>query len=153
MVSLLRTAALLCLLSGCGVQGRSVADIGPMSEKVLAARKLKQPLSRHLCQAAVYPSADRAWRVTPVAALSGRGTTFQEALEALCREADGLRLPAVADIHYIRPPSGWTGTQEVRGTGLAYEPGFTPPPPPGFAEIQPPPLPRAAVEPPPAGER
>src|SRR5436190_784562 len=83
-----------------------------MSMKVLAARKLQRPLTDHLCRAAVYPTTDKAWQVSRVATLSGRGPTFLEAPEALCREADGLRLPAVVDIYYFRAPDGWSETHE-----------------------------------------
>lgn len=138
-------------LCGCSAQVQAPAAAHePMSEKVLAARKLQQPLSQHLCQAAIYPAADARWEMSRVAVISGRGPTFREALEALCREADGLKAPAVVDLYYWRLPDGWTRSHEVRGTAVRFQ--GSAPPPPRFAEIQPPPPPdRSGSEPPPGG--
>lgn len=153
---LLSSSALaLGLLGGCAAEGPVVvAENQPMSEKVLAARKLQRPLSEHMCRAAVYPQSDKGFQVSRVATLAGRGASFAEALEALCREADGLRLPAVVDIYYFRVPDGWSGVHEVRGVGVSYDAGFTPPQPPPFEGIRPPQPPqRTAAEPAPSGER
>jgi hypothetical protein len=122
-----------------------------MSERVLAARKLQKPLSAPLCKAALYPASEGAWRVERVSLLAGRGPTLEEAMEALCREADGLQAQAVSDIYTTRAPSGWAPTHEVRGWALRYEAGFSPPPPPARAEVRPLAL-VPAEEPPPQGE-
>ena len=144
----------LASLCGCAAPGPvAVAENQPMNEKVLAARKLQRPLSSHLCRAAIYPATEKGWQVSRVATLSGRGPTFLEALEALCREADGLRLPAVVDIYYFRAPDGWSETHEVRGVGVSYDEGFKPPAPPNFVDIKPPSPPqRGTSEPAPSGE-
>ncbi|MCS6913583.1 MAG: hypothetical protein RMK29_05985 [Myxococcales bacterium] len=138
-------------LGGCARSLQVPATLPePMSEKVLAARKLQQPLSQHLCQAAVYPTADARWPLSRVATISGRGPTFLEALEALCREADGLKAQAVVDLSYRRLPNGWSPSHELRGTAVRFQ-GHAPPPP-RFAEIHPPPPPpRSGHEPPPGG--
>jgi hypothetical protein len=143
----------LAVLCSCGGPEKVQAPASQaISEKVLAARKLQQPLDTHLCQAAVYPTSAAEWQVTRVQVLSGRGKTFQAALEALCREADGLRLPAVTDITYVRLPGGWADAHELRGMGIRYESGFVPPPPPPFQSIPPPEMQMPAQEPPPSGE-
>ncbi len=151
------TVAGLCFLLGsaaCGMsRSQQVEGFQPVSEKELAARQLQAPLDKHLCSAAVYPSAGAKWKLTRVAALAGRGPNFATALEALCREADGMKLPAVVDIYYWRTPSGWSPNYELRGTAVRYEEGFKPPEAPDFKDIHPPQMPHAGDEPPPGQEK
>jgi len=124
-----------------------------VTEKELAARYLQTPLENHRCKAAVYPHAKSGWRVVRVVSIAGRGPSFATALEALCRETDGLKLPAVVDIYYNRTPSGWSPNHEIRGTAVRYEDGFSPPHPPRITDIHPPELPQNNdVEPAPQGE-
>jgi hypothetical protein len=148
-LGLLVTAALGCASTRKTVDVTSKA----VSETDLAARFLQTPLENHRCKAAVYPHTKAGWRVTRVSSVSGRGPSFATALEALCREADGLRLPAVVDIFYARTPSGWSPQHEVRGTAVRYEDGFSPPQPPKLSEIKPPQMPGSNDdEPAPQGE-
>ena len=124
-----------------------------VAEKELAARYLQTPLENHRCKAAVYPHAKANWRLVRVVSIAGRGPSFATALEALCRETDGLKLPAVVDIYYNRTPSGWSANHEIRGTAVKYEDGFSPPHPPRITDIHPPELPQNNdVEPAPQGE-
>ncbi len=141
------------LILSCGGPARVQAPVSQaISEKVLAARKLQEPLEKHLCQAAVYPTSAADWRAERVPGLSGRGKSFLAALEALCREADGLHLSAVTDISYVRVPGGWSDSHELRGVGLRYEAGFARPPAPRFETISPPEMSIPVSEPPPSGE-
>ena len=124
-----------------------------VTETELAARYLQTPLENHRCKAAVYPHAKPNWKVVRVSAVAGRGPSFATALEALCRETDGLKLPAVVDIYYSRTPSGWSLNHEVRGTAVRYEDGFAPPHPPKMSDVRPPEMPRNMDdEPAPQGE-
>lgn len=150
-------AAWLCggvLGLGCTAPRKQVAEkFKPSSEAELAARRLQEPLEKHACKAAIYPVAESDWRLVRVASLAGRGSSFQTALEALCREADGRRLQAIVDIYYWRTPSGWSAYHELRGTAVRYEDQFTPPTAPAFADIRPPQMAHSSdEEPPPAGE-
>lgn len=144
----------LVSMGGCATaRTKSTEKFKPTSEAELAARRLQEALDKHQCKAAVYPSAEPDWRVVRVQSLAGRGASFQTALEALCREADGKKLQAIVDIYYWRTPSGWSPSHELRGTAVRYEEGFTPPPPPAFADVRPPEMARSSDdEPAPAGE-
>lgn len=125
----------------------------PVTEKELAARYLQTPLENHRCKAAVFPHAKANWRLVRVVSIAGRGPSFATALEALCRETDGLKLPAVVDIYYNRTPSGWSANHEIRGTAVKYEDGFSPPHAPKITDIHPPELPQNNdSEPAPQGE-
>lgn len=152
-VALLGGGALVSM-GGCATgRTKSTEKFKPTSEAELAARRLQETLDKHQCKAAVYPSADPDWRVVRVQSLAGRGASFQTALEALCREADGKKLQAIVDIYYWRTPSGWSPSHELRGTAVRYEEGFTPPPAPAFADLRPPEMARSSDdEPAPAGE-
>lgn len=156
MIGMMRNSAfaLLGCLPGACVHGPAPAARNePVSERVLAARRLQAPLSQHLCQAAVYPVQPPSVHASRVTALAGRGKNFPEALEALCREADGLKVPAIVDIYYWRNPGGWSDTHEVRGVAIRFEEGTAAPAPPKFADIQPPKMPDLREEPPPASEK
>jgi hypothetical protein len=146
--------ALLTAALGCATPRASEAPSNkPISEQELALRHLQAPLDQHLCKAAVYPSARPDWRLVRVQSLAGRGTNFATALEALCREVDGQKLPAVVDIYFWRSPGGWSPNFELRGTAVRFEEGFTPPEAPAWESIKPPDMPtNLDEEPPPAGE-
>ena len=140
-------------LPGCARLRGSDQLLKPTPERELAARHLQTPLEKHLCKAAVYPTAATDWRLVKVASLRGRGVSFEAALESLCREADGQRLPAIVDIFYWRIPGGWTPNYELRGTAVRFEDGFSPPTPPEWGNIRAPDMPPTTdEEPPPAGE-
>lgn len=141
-------------LAGCAnARTGPAGEMRPVSESELSRRKLQAPLEQHLCKVAVYPSSRQDWQLQRVKSFSGRGQSFEAALEALCREVEGQRLPAVVDIFFARAPSGWSPTFEVRGTAVRFEDGFTPPPPPEWSSIRAPEMPtNLDVEPPPAGE-
>lgn len=146
--------ALLSATCGCAA-GRSLpAPPGqPISERDLAMRQLQAPLDQHLCKAAVYPTARADWRLVRVKSLAGRGPDFNTALEALCREADGHKFPAVVDIYFWRAPGGWSPNYELRGTAVRFEDGFDAPDAPSWESIRPPDMPKNLdEEPPPAGE-
>lgn len=146
--------AMWAATTGCaGVRNGVTGTDSATSERELAMRKLQAPLETHLCQTAVYPIAKQDWPLQRVQAFTGRGKTFEAALEALCREVEGRRLPAVVDIYYTRTPSGWSPNFEIRGTAVRFDEGFSPPPPPQWSNIRPPEMPaNLDVEPPPAGE-
>lgn len=146
------------LFSGCANTKATVSSSSmlppPSTEKELAMRKLQEPLEQTTCKVAIYPTAKQDWQVQRLQALVGRGKSFETALEALCREVEGRKLPAVVDIYYGRVPSGWSPNFEVRGTAVRFEGGFSPPPPPSRSSIHPPEMPtNIDVEPAPAGER
>lgn len=145
---------LCALVAGCAAPRKAAEPLTKAAtETELAARYLQTPLENHRCKAAIYPHAKAAWKLVRVVAISGRGPNFATALEALCRETDGLKLPAVVDIYYSRPPSGWSPNHEIRGTAVRYEDGFTPPRAPKITEIHPPELPtNTDEEPAPQGE-
>jgi hypothetical protein len=115
-------------------------------------RKLQAPLDQHMCTTAIYPIASQDWPLQRVQSFAGRGKTFQEALESLCREVEGRKLPAVVDIYFGRTPSGWSSQFEVRGTAVRFDDGFSPPPAPAWESIRPPEMPTSNEEPLPAGE-
>jgi hypothetical protein len=146
--------ALWTAAAGCASSRSVPAPAGqPQSERDLASRQLQAPLDQHLCKAAIYPTARADWRIARVKSLSGRGTNFATALEALCREADGLGLPAVVDIYFWRAPGGWSPNYELRGTAIRFEEGFAAPDAPAWDSIRPPEMPKNLdEEPPPAGE-
>lgn len=146
--------ALWTVAAGCASSRMTPAPAGqPVSESELAKRQLQTPLEQHLCKAAIYPTARADWRLVRVKSLAGRGPDFTSALEALCREADGQRLPAVVDIYFWRAPGGWSPNYELRGTAVTFEDGFDPPDAPAWNSIRPPEMPRNLdEEPPPAGE-
>jgi len=146
--------ALFAAAVGCAGPRASEAPSGkPISEQELAQRHLQAPLEQHLCKAAVYPTAGSDWRLVRVQSLAGRGVSFATALEALCREVDGQKLPAVVDIYFWRAPGGWSPNYELRGTAVRFEEGFSPPSPPAWENIKPPEMPtNLDEEPPPAGE-
>lgn len=142
------------LLGGC-VTGKAHPEkkIEPIGEAELAAKKLQDPLDKHLCKAAIHPIAKADWKLTRVASLIGRGPNFQAALEALCREADGQKFPAIVDIYYERAVTAWSPNHAVRGTAVRFGDGVDPPAPPELAAISPPLMPKATDdEPLPAGE-
>ncbi len=146
--------ALMLVLGAC-VTSKSPAGqrVGPMGEAELAAKRLQQPLDTHLCKAVVYPTARPDWKISRVVSLQGRGTNFQAALEALCREADGHRLPAVVDLYYERAVTAWSPNHAIRGTAVRYGEGFEPPPAPEMGSIKPPDMPKSTdEEPAPSGE-
>lgn len=154
---LLFRVALSCALfaPACAGSGRlSLPGAGPspQSEKVLAARKLQQPLSQHLCKAAIYAQPERGWPLSEVTPITGRGPSFPAALEALCREADGLRLDAVTNIQYRRLPGGWSPAHELTASAIRFQAGFAAPAAPRFEDIPPPGPVVWDKEPPPAGE-
>ena len=146
--------AFTVLAAGCAAPKKSAeAPVKAVTETELAARYLQTPLENHRCKAAVYPHAKTNWKITRVVAVAGRGPSFATALEALCRETDGLRLPAVVDIYYARTPSGWSPNHEIRGTAVRYEDGFVPPHSPKISDIKPPEMPQNTdEEPAPQGE-
>lgn len=147
--------AVLALLGliGCKAAPSTVSDKRASTESELAARRLQPPLNQHLCSAAVYPNADQSWRMVRVVGLSGRGPDFISALEALCRETDGKKLPAVVDIYFTRAPSGWSNQFEIRGTAVRFEDSSQVPPAPDFNSIrQPEPPQNSDDEPAPQGE-
>lgn len=147
--------AVLALLGliGCKAAPLAVSDKRASTESELAARRLQPPLNQHLCSAAVYPNADQSWRMVRVVGLSGRGSDFISALEALCRETDGKKLPAVVDIYFTRAPSGWSNQFEIRGTAVRFEDSSQVPPAPDFNSIrQPEPPQNSDDEPAPQGE-
>jgi hypothetical protein len=86
----------IALTTGACVSSGGLLDkkAGPIGEAELAAKKLQEPLDKHLCKAAIYPVARPDWKISRVQSLQGRGPSFQAALEALCREADGQKFPA-----------------------------------------------------------
>lgn len=141
-------------LAGCAnTRTGPAGEMRPISERELALRKLQAPLEQHLCKIAIYPSSRQDWQLQRIKSFSGRGKTFEAALEALCREVEGHKLPAVVDIFFARAPSGWSPTYEVRGTAVRFEDGFTPPQAPEWNSIRAPEMPaNLDVEPPPAGE-
>ena len=145
---------LLALLAGCAGSRKAAEPLTKAAtETELAARYLQTPLENHRCKAAVYPHAKSGWKLVRVVPIAGRGPSFATALEALCRETDGLKLPAVVDIYYNRTPSGWSPNHEIRGTAVRYEDGFSPPHAPKITDIHPPELPQNNdVEPAPQGE-
>jgi hypothetical protein len=148
-------AILLALCVGACVTNKSLLDkkAGPVGEGELAAKKLQAPLDKHLCKAAVYPMTKSDWKVARVVSLQGRGPNFQAALEALCREADGQKFPAIVDIYYERAVTAWSPNHALRGTAVRYGDGFEPPPPPEIASVTPPSMPKPTdEEPAPAGE-
>jgi hypothetical protein len=143
----------LLTLPGCArLRKGSEQSFKPTPERELAAKQLQTGLDNHLCKAAVYPIAGADWQIERVTSLRGRGATFEMALEAMCREADGLKLPAVVDVYHWRAPSGWAPNFELRGTAVRFESGFTPPTAPDMKSIQAPGMPTTDEEPPPAGE-
>lgn len=147
--------AVLALLGliGCKAAPLAVSDKRASTESELAARRLQPPLNQHLCSAAVYPNAGQSWRMVRVVGLSGRGPDFISALEALCRETDGKKLPAVVDIYFTRAPSGWSNQFEIRGTAVRFEDSSQVPPAPDFNSIrQPEPPQNSDDEPAPQGE-
>lgn len=148
--------AIGCLagLTACATSKSPTAQrIGPVGEAELAAKKLQQPLDTHLCKAVVYPTAKPDWKISRVVSLQGRGTNFQAALEALCREADGHKLPAIVDIYYERAVTAWSPSHAIRGTAVRYGEGFEPPPAPELGSIKPPDMPKSTdEEPAPSGE-
>jgi hypothetical protein len=139
---------------GCAAPKKTIDPSNrAVTETELAARFLQTPLENHRCKAAVYPHAKSGWKMVRIAAVAGRGPSFATALEALCRETDGLKLPAVVDIYYSRTPSGWSPNHEIRGTAVRYEEGFTPPHAPKLSDVRPPEMPRNMDdEPAPQGE-
>jgi hypothetical protein len=153
-----RLGIVLCALGALGPscatpKKAAEAPIKAASETELAARFLQTPLENHRCKAAVYPHAKNSWKIARVVAVAGRGPSFVTALEALCRETDGLKLPAVVDIYYSRAPSGWSPNHEIRGTAIRYEDGFVPPHAPKLSDIKQPELPKNGDdEPAPQGE-
>lgn len=146
--------ALMLALGACATSKSPAGQrVGPMGEAELAAKKLQQPLDTHLCKAVVYPTARPEWKVARVVSLQGRGANFQAALEALCREADGHRLPAVVDLYYERAVTAWSPNHAIRGTAVRYGEGFEPPPAPELGSIKPPDMPKVTdEEPAPSGE-
>ena len=150
---LVRAVLALLGLIGCKAAPLAVSDKRASTESELAARRLQPPLNQHLCSAAVYPNADQSWRMVRVVGLSGRGPDFISALEALCRETDGKKLPAVVDIYFTRAPSGWSNQYEIRGTAVRFEDSSQVPPAPDFNSIrQPEPPQNSDDEPAPQGE-
>jgi len=148
-------AILLALSIGACVSDKSLLDkkAGPIGEGELAAKKLQEPLDKHLCKAAIYPTTKPDWKVARVVSLQGRGPSFQAALEALCREADGQKFPAVVDIYYERAVTAWSPNHALRGTAVRYSDGFEPPTPPEIASVTPPSMPKPTdEEPAPSGE-
>ena len=140
--------------AGCAAPKKAAeTPIKAVSEAELAARYLQTPLENHRCKAAVYPHAKNSWKIARVIAVAGRGPSFVTALEAMCRETDGLKLPAVVDIYYSRAPSGWSPNHEIRGTAIRYEDGFVPPHAPKLSDIKQPDMPKNNDdEPAPQGE-
>lgn len=138
----------LLLSSGACATNKSLIDknAGPIGEAELAAKKLQEPLDKHLCKAAVYPLARPDWKVTRVVSLQGRGTNFQAALEALCREADGQKFPAIVDVYYERAVTAWSPNHALRGTAVRYSEGFEPPAAPELTSIKPPEMPKSTDE-------
>lgn len=152
--TLLIPIAVMLAFGGCVVNKNLVGkSVGPMGEAELAAKKLQLPLDTHLCKAVVYPTSRPDWKISRVVSLQGRGANFQAALESLCREADGQRLPAVVDIYYERAVTAWSQHHAIRGTAVRYGDGFEPPPAPELGSIKPPDMPKATdEEPAPSGE-
>ena len=146
--------ALVALGASCAAPKKAAdTPFKPVPESELAARYLQTPLENHRCKAAVFPHAKTSWKILRVSAVAGRGPSFATALEALCRETDGLKLPAVVDIYYQRTPSGWSPNHEIRGTAIRYEDGFVPPHAPKISDIRPPEMPQNSDdEPAPQGE-
>jgi len=146
--------ALTALGSGCAAPKKNADSlVKAVPESELAARYLQTPLENHRCKAAIYAHAKSSWKIARVSAVAGRGPSFATALEALCRETDGLKLPAVVDIYYSRTPSGWSPNHELRGTAVRYEEGFIPPHAPKISDIKPPEMPQNTDdEPAPQGE-
>lgn len=118
----------------------------PANENELAAKKLQQPLSEHLCQTLVFPVSRPNWKLVRVVSLSGRGPDFHSAVESLCREADGKQFPAVVDIYYERAVTAWSPSHVVRGTAVRFSDGFLPPPAPDRSQLTPPPFPKPTDE-------
>jgi hypothetical protein len=143
-----------CSIAACAtVKAPAAATVEPIGESELAARKLQKPLDQHLCAAAVYPKASPDWKIKRVVSLQGRGENFQAALEALCREADGQKFPAVVDIYYERAFTAWSQHHAIRGTAIRYVEGFVPPQAPEQTSIKPPEMPKLTDdEPAPFGE-
>ncbi len=143
-----------CSIGACATaKPPAAAAIEPISESELAAKKLQKPLDQHLCAAAVYPKAAPDWKIKRVVSLQGRGENFQAALEALCREADGQKFPAVVDIYYERAFTAWSQHHAIRGTAIRYVEGFVPPQAPDPTSIKPPEMPKLTDdEPAPYGE-
>lgn len=139
-------------LAACATAPEREGGVEPMSERTLAARKLQKPLTEVQCRAAVYPALGRDWPAESRVPVVGRGPSFAAALEALCREADGVQASAVGDLSY-RAPVGWGPSHEVRGTALRFSTGFSAPAAPERAALSPPPPLRPGEEPPPASER
>lgn len=138
---------------GCAPpRGGTAPQVGPLSEQQLAQRRLQASLEQSLCKVAVYPAAQSAWKLERLHALTGRGPQVEQALEALCREAEGLGHPAVVDVTLWRVPSGWSPDYEVRGIAVRFEDGFSPPDPPALRSIKPAAMPAGDEEPPPVGE-
>mgnify|MGYP000851726567 CR=1 FL=1 len=147
----------LIIVSGLGgcVTGKAqtLKKNEPIGEAELAAKKLQEPLDKHLCKARIHPIAKADWKLTRVVSLVGRGPSFLAALEALCREADGNKYVAVVDLYYERAVTAWSPNHAVRGTAVRFGEGFEPPEPPDLTAISPPPMPKATDEEPlPAGE-
>jgi hypothetical protein len=145
----------IALTTGACVSSGGLLDkkAGPIGEAELAAKKLQEPLDKHLCKAAIYPVARPDWKISRVQSLQGRGPSFQAALEALCREADGQKFPALVDLYYERAVTAWSPNHALRGTAVRYSDGFEPPPPPEIASIKPPEMPKPTdEEPAPSGE-
>lgn len=151
---LLVSAVAIASIVGCA-SGKALSEkkIGPIGEAELAAKKLQEPLEQHLCKAQIHPAAKPDWKMVRVVSLLGRGPTFVAALEALCREADGQKFPAIVDVYYERAVTAWSPNHSVRGTAVRFSDGFEPPAPPEHSAIAPPPMPKATDEEPlPAGE-
>lgn len=153
LIGLLAIGASLAMGACSTAKLQTKAAIEPISESELAAKKLQQPLDQHLCAASVYPKSSPDWKIKRVVSLQGRGENFQAALEALCREADGQKFPAVVDIYYERAVTAWSQHHAIRGTAIRYVDGFAPPQAPELASIKAPEMPKLTdEEPAPYGE-
>lgn len=120
------TSMVTLLLCACTNLPKQHIEIAPISEKTLARRKLQIPLDQHHCKTRVLltTSAPKAITLGPVV---GRGPSYQEALEALCREADGLLATAVTQIVWYPPTSWSSSTHQLRATALRHPDGLPPP--------------------------
>lgn len=153
LIGLLAIGEMLSIGACATAKPQTKAAIEPISEAELAAKKLQQPLEQHLCSASVYPKSSPDWKIKRVVSLQGRGENFHAALEALCREADGQKFPAVVDIYYERALTAWSQHHAIRGTAVRYIDGFAPPTAPELSTIKPPETPKLTdEEPAPFGE-